>query len=230
MESQIPFPEINCFGDFTAALRKAGLTTGGPNGEGVFTLCDFFGPPVRWHTGDPETDPWEWRIRVLEECGDLAYGKIFFQKSGYLSREWYAPLLAVRRGGRTVEELFEDDPAARRIYGLVRENGPLPLHVIKQLGFFSKEEQPAFERALTRLQGRLFLTMCGREQKRSKAGTEYGWSSTVFCRTEERFGEEAFREAQKLDPEQAYRTLEEHLLQLNPGANRKKLVKFITGS
>lgn len=27
--------------------------------------------PVRWHTGDPETDPWEWRIRVLDERDDI---------------------------------------------------------------------------------------------------------------------------------------------------------------
>ena len=67
--------EICNFQDFTAALRDAGMTMGGENGEGVFTLCDRFGSNVAWHTGEPETDPWEWRIRVLNECSDIAYGK-----------------------------------------------------------------------------------------------------------------------------------------------------------
>ena len=31
---------------------------------------------------DPETDPWEWRIRVLDERDDIAYAKLFYKKSG----------------------------------------------------------------------------------------------------------------------------------------------------
>ncbi len=66
--------------------------------EGVFTLSDAFGESIAWHTEDPETDPWEWRIRVLDEYTDIAYGKLFFRKSGYITKEWYPYFLAVRRG------------------------------------------------------------------------------------------------------------------------------------
>lgn len=222
------FPEIGCFEDFTAALRKAGMTIGGQNSEGVFTLCDFFGPNIRWHTEDPETDPWEWRVRVLDETEDIAYGKLFFKKSGYLTREWLPDFLAVRRNEPFFRDLLED-PVAKRIYEIVRENGPLPLHIIKQLGFFSREEQKDFEKALVFLQSGLFLTMCGRARKKSRNGEEYGWSSTVFCLTEDRFGTEIFRRGSAQEPGRAYAAIQLHLLSLNPEAAGKKLEKFILG-
>lgn len=56
---------------------------GGGNAKGVFALIPFDwreeppGCPVRWHTGDADTDPWEWRMRVLEERDDVAYAKVF---------------------------------------------------------------------------------------------------------------------------------------------------------
>lgn len=47
---------------------------GGGNPKGIYAVVPFdwkasniAETPVRWHTGNPETDPWEWRMRVLEE-------------------------------------------------------------------------------------------------------------------------------------------------------------------
>ena len=52
--------EINGFQDFVDDLRIAGFTIGGENGEGVFTLSDYFSDKIHWHTEDDDTDPWEW--------------------------------------------------------------------------------------------------------------------------------------------------------------------------
>jgi len=46
----------------------------------------YWAAPVRWHTGDPGTSPWEWRIRVLDERDDIAYPKRFYKKSGYITK------------------------------------------------------------------------------------------------------------------------------------------------
>ena len=80
--------------DFVEALLKAGFSMGGGNSDGVFALVPWsweetppYDTPVRWHTGDAETDPWEWRMRVLDERGDIAYGKVFFKKSGFITKE-----------------------------------------------------------------------------------------------------------------------------------------------
>ena len=101
--------------------------------------------------------------------------------------------------------------------------------MLKLLGFFSREEKSDFERALTALQSSLFLTMCGQERKLSKEGREYGWNSTVFCLTEEFFGEESFHEAAALSSQNAFETLDRHLLRLNPEADASRRRRFLLG-
>ena len=68
---------IRSFDDFVQDLREAGFSMGGERDGGVFALASFFGPEIRWHTEDAQTDPWEWRIRVLREYQDLAMGNFF---------------------------------------------------------------------------------------------------------------------------------------------------------
>lgn len=70
---------ISNFEDFCQELQRCGFSMGGGNSKGIFALIDFdwqtqdaLDTPVRWHCGDPEIDPWEWRMRVLEERDDIA--------------------------------------------------------------------------------------------------------------------------------------------------------------
>jgi len=227
------------YDDFVAALLYAGFSMGGGNSEGIYAVVPWswdetppYATPVRWHTGDAETDPWEWRMRVLDERNDIAYAKLFFKKSGYITKEWYPYFLAARRGGRSFEDEYSDGKLshfAKRIYTVVTENGSLPLHAIKQIAGFAKEDKSQFDRSLTELQTKLYLTMCGRQQKLSQKGEEYGWSSTVFCTTESFFGDTAFEKAANLTENEAIEKITEKVLQLNPSAPQKKIVKFIKG-
>lgn len=66
---------------------------GGGNIEGIFSVIPWswderppYKTPVRWHTGDLETDPWEWRMRVLDERKDIAYASCFLEKGGMLPK------------------------------------------------------------------------------------------------------------------------------------------------
>lgn len=231
--------EITNYSDFVSELLKAGFSVAsGGNDEGVFGLLKFgwdnqpLGSPIRWHTGDPETDPWEWRMRVLDERIDIAYSKIFFKKAGYITKEWYPYFLAVRRGSKQFADEYADGKIssfAKRIYDVIAEHGSLPLHGIKQLAGFGKDDKSKFDAALTELQMKLYLTMCGKQQKLSQKGEEYGWSSTVFCTTESFFGEEVFKQAAELTPEEAAEKITERVYSLNPFANEKKIAKFIKG-
>lgn len=226
-------PEIKCYADFLQALRQAGFTMGGSNSEGIYNLISWdwkqeppYPTPVRWHTEDPETDPWEWRIRVLDEKQDIAYGKLFFNKSGYITKAWYPYFLAAR--GR-IAPYGGFSPECDRIYELIADNGALPLHVIKLLGGFGKEEKAAFEKAMLFLQRRLYITMCGKEQKRTKLGDAYGWSSMTFCTTEAFWGKEVFERAVNISKPEAVDHITRQIRKLNPNAVEKKLIKFIEG-
>ena len=230
---------IGNFSDFTAALLEAGFSgaVNGAGGDGVFALFRYgWGADdessLFWHSGDPETDPWEWRMRVLEERKDIAYSKVFFRKAGYITRKWYPYFLAARRGGRT----FDDDcsggkisRSAKRIYEAVAGNGRLPLHEIKLAAAFRREDNSRFDAALTDLQMKLYVTMCGRQPKISRDGEEYGWASTVFCTTETFWGRAVFDRAAKIGEEEAVEKISAQILKLNPAADEKKILRFIKG-
>ena len=230
---------VKNYNDFTDVLLKTGFSIGGGNNEGIFSIISWswndetpYETPVRWHTGEMETDPWEWRMRVLDERNDMAYGKIFFKKSGYVTKEWAPYFLAVRREGKTFEEDYADGKIsneAKRIYEVVSENQTLPVHGIKALAGFGKEDKSKFDRGLTELQMKMYITMCGRQQKISQKGEEYGWSSTMFCTTEHFWGEEIFETAAELEKAEAVQKIREQVYRLNPEAVEKKVLKFING-
>lgn len=230
---------IQNYNDFVNSLLDAGFSMGGGNSEGIFSLISWkwdevppYETPVRWHTGNPETDPWEWRIRVLDEREDIAYAKLFFKKSGYITKEWYPYFLAARRGGKNFTDEYEDGTVshfAKRIYDIVIENETLPLHAVKQIGGFSKADASKFDKALVELQMKMYLTMCGRQQKISRKGEEYGWSSTVFCTIEKYFGKDMVEKADKINEQEAKEKITEQIYRLNPVAEPRKIAKFIKG-
>ncbi|MFO7636333.1 MAG: hypothetical protein R6W96_03395 [Clostridia bacterium] len=224
--------QIHLFTDFCGELGKAGFSMGGNNAEGIFSLSACFGEDIAWHTGDRERDPWEWRMRVLEETDWIAYAKLFFNKSGYLTREWAPYFLAVRRKGEHAGEAYRDgtlSEAAMRIHDLVEEHTSLPVHLIKSYGGFIGEGAVGFDRALTELQMRMFLTMCGRRRKTSVKGEEYGWNSTVFCTTDAFYGSAVLEKADRTSLQEAREAIATQVRRLNPEADERKIKKFISG-
>ena len=106
---------IRRYDDFLQSLLSAGFSMGGKNKEGFYTILTWawnesppYETPVSWYTGNPKTDPCEWRTRLLSERNDIAYGKVFFGKAGFITSEWYPYFLAARRGGLTFEEADRD--------------------------------------------------------------------------------------------------------------------------
>jgi hypothetical protein len=187
---------------------------------------------IEWHTNDPDTDPWMWRIRVLDERNDISYGKVFFKKAGYITREWAPYFLAARRGTLTFQEEYAGGTLsqhAKRIYETVAEHGALPSDGIKHFAGFSREEKSKFDRALTELQMKLYLTICGEQVKITKTGEPYGLSSTVLCTFERFWGEDAVEAAARIGAEGAVAALTARIWKLNPSADAAKIGRFIRG-
>lgn len=224
---------IRSFQEFCDELLVCGFSMGGGNAKGIFAIVDYdwrtcpVDSPIVWHTGDSETDPWEWRMRVLEERDDIAYGKVFFGTSGYITKEWYPLFLRVRRQGMVFDEWYDEGKASqleKQIYEAISENGQVALHDLKRMCGITKETASKFDRALTNLQKSLFITMCGRTQKLNKFGEGYGWNSTVFCTVEEFWGEDLSAD---ISVQEAYEQIREQILKLNPQAEEKAIKKFI---
>lgn len=195
-----------------------------------WTNQDHLDTPVKWHCGDPEVDPWEWRMRVLEERTDIAYSKVFFKTSGFITKDWYPYFYAVRRNGESFEEAYEQgriSHSAKRIYDIVSQNY-IALHEVKTHGGFGKEDKSQFDRAMIELQMGLYITMTGRKQKKNKYGIEYGWNSIVFT-TVENFWEERGFELPKMNADESYEKITTQILKLNSSAEAKTIRKFIMG-
>ena len=212
---------------------------GGGSSKGIFAIIPYdwkeqehLDVLAKWHTGDPETDPWEWRMRVLEERDDIAYSKLFFNASGYITKEWYPYFISVRRQGRNFAEAYESgeiNQTAKTVYDIVSWNGAAALHEIKLLGGFGKEDKSRFDKAVTELQMKMYITMCGRTAKKSRTGEEYGWKATVFTTPEEFFGGDFIAKAMEIPTKEAEEKIREQILKLNPNAEERKIKKFIYG-
>ncbi len=231
--------EIRNYSDFVTALRKSGFSMSGGATEGIFALIDWswtapapYDTPVRWHTGDIETDPWEWRMRVLDEEDDIAYAKFFFKKTGFITREWYPYFLAVRRGNAEFEQDYMNGKFSRTakcVYEILRNCDMMPADVIKKEAAAGIETKTAFEKALIELQMKFYITMCGRRHKVNTEGEQYGWASSVFCTVERFWGDDMFERASKISVNEAVEAITEQVFKLNPTADPKKVTKFITG-
>lgn len=69
--------------------------------------------PDYWWTGIREEDPWEWR-EVIASSHQVAYGKFFDQKAGFISLEWLPYFANYRRSGYDFDSRWEDGLANRR--------------------------------------------------------------------------------------------------------------------
>ena len=54
--------------------------------------------PDYWWTGIVKEDPWEWR-EVIARSHEVAYGKFFNKKAGFISKEWLPYFVNARRNG-----------------------------------------------------------------------------------------------------------------------------------
>lgn len=115
---------------------------------------------------------------------------------------------------------------ARRIYQALSENGRTPMHDIKRLAGLIGETSAHIEKAMTDLQMMMYLTICGRQQKKNMYGEPYGWSSTVFCTPEEFWHTDSFSLPSEDEAEQR---ITARVTELNPAAQARKIRKFIYG-
>ncbi len=219
------FDTIHGYGDFCAGLRKAGFSFGGENSEGIFTLCHYFSENLRWHTGDPETDPWAFRMRALKEETDIGYGKLFFQKGGYMTREWAPCFIALRRQHQSFEDEYQEGRMSqleRSICRYVQDKGDAALHEIK-----AAANDKGLEAALSRLQTKMYLTISGQTMRLSKDNVPYGWPVTTFRLTDDFWGPDVMAKANTMSVQEARDRIAQRVYELNPGVEKKVLERFL---
>jgi hypothetical protein len=182
-----------------------------------------------WWTGDPKTDPWDWR-RQLSEDKNIAYGKLFSGKSGFISKKWLPYFAAMRRDCYDFDALYMEGKVpgkCKKIFSLFEKYPVLPSYEIKKLAGFHSGGEKGFEGALTWLQMKMYITVVRLEQKRNKVGEFYGWHVSQYSVLEEKFGYKNVHAAYTLEKDGAKRKILKHLFKLNPDISESAAETFL---
>jgi len=182
-----------------------------------------------WWAGKSEEDPWEWREVIASE-GKIAYGKLFSNRAGFVSKEWYPYFAAYRRDGYDFDSRYEDGLASHRtkkIIDTLTECATLPSNEIKAIAGFGKGGEKGFEGAMTTLQMQTYITVRSFQKRTNKKNKEYGWPVALYSLSENLFGEEYVRSAYHLEPKQVKEKIVTKIVDRFPDITVSAIDKFI---
>ena len=182
-----------------------------------------------WWAEIPVEDPWEWREVIAAE-GKIAYGKLFCNKAGFVSREWYPYLASYRRDGYDFDSRYEDGLASyrtKKIMEVMELRESFLSNEIKAAAGFGKEGEKGFEGAMSTLQMQTYITVRSFQKRTNKKQEEYGWSVASYGLSEKLFGEEHVRSAYYLTSAEAKEKILVHIMDRFPNATRAEVEKVI---
>lgn len=170
-------------------------------------------PADRWWT-DEESDPWAWR-HMLADHPEIAYGKFFNRKAGFLHKDWFPVFASYRRNSYDFDALCDDELALYKWKNAMEQfflddqlvGKVLPASDIKE------------ESIKTDLQMRTYLITMGFTQKRNKKGQPYGWHLATLGTPETKWGYDFVTSAYSMSPQNCWETIRGHMLKLYPAAS-----------
>lgn len=182
-----------------------------------------------WWSGNTEKDPWEWR-GIVASHGNIAYGKFFDGKAGFISKRWLPYFANFRRDGYDFDSLWEDGKAnmrQKRIMDCFDYDTEIYSHELKTKAGFGKGKEKNFDGIVNGLQMSLYLCVREFRQKINKKGEPYGWAIAIYCMPEHLFGYEVMSAAYKESPEESKKHIYDHLDQIYPIATKQQIKRII---
>ena len=168
-----------------------------------------------WWMGD-DSDPWVWR-EVIARRGNIAYGKLFHNKAGFISKEWLPYFANYRRDGYDFDSLYEDGKAeyrAKKIMYLFELKDEYYSFELKELAGFGKGGEKNFAGVLTKLQMQTYLVNVDFRQRINKKGMRYGMPTAIMKRPEDVWGYDFVTSAYDEDPEKSAKRIADHVKEL----------------
>lgn len=222
---------IHTAGELEERVKEIGflpLFAGGVAGFSVEEMTD----PEGWWSADPERDPWEWR-EILAGRGEIAYGKFFNGRAGFISRNWLPYFANYRRDGYDFDARWDDELASgrqKKIMDLFSEehaDSELFSYEVKQKAGFGRGGEKNFEGTLTQLQMMLYLVCRDFRQRVSKKGDRYGWAIAVLCTPEHLFGADLVRAAYDEEPKESLGRITGRVKKFFPEASEEDITRLI---
>lgn len=183
---------------------------------------------ANWWTGDVSRDPWEWRAVIAAE-GDIAYGKFFGGRTGFISKEWLPYFVNYRRDGYDFDALWDDEKAslkAKKVMDVFNGSDEVMSNELKVRAGFGKDGEKGFEGVVTKLQMQTYLCVRDFRQRRNRKGEQYGWAIAVYSTPEYIFGRELVTSGYSESPERSAERIEEHICRMFPGTSKESARKL----
>lgn len=182
-----------------------------------------------WWSDDPARDPWQWR-QIIAAGGQVAYGKFFDKKAGFISLEWLPYFANARRDGYDFDARWEDGKAsnrARKIMELFADGEERFSYQIRQLAGFGKDGEKNFEGTITGLQMETYLVIRDFRCRFNKHGAPYGWPIAVYAAPEALWGYDVVTAAYSESPEKSHERFYQHMRRIWPIATERQLRKVL---
>lgn len=182
-----------------------------------------------WWTGNYESDPWTWR-ELAARVDDIAYGKFFHNKSGFISKEWFPYFANYRRDGYDFDARWEDGIASyrqKKIMDIFESNEEMASHILKEVAGFGKGGLKNYAGMITDLQMQSYLIIHDFRRKVSKKGLEYGMPISIFVTPEKKWGYDYIASGYQEKPEQSKERIMKQLASQFPDISMEQWNKFI---
>ena len=192
-----------------------------------------------WWTGNRDQDPWEWR-EIIAASHEVAYGKFFGQKAGFISLEWLPYFVNFRRGGYDFDSRWEDGLAGRRekmIMDLLTErdeDGDIVFPdkqilstELKKMAGFGKNGEKNYPGTITALQMQTYLVITGFHRRVNKRGQKYGMPVSILQPPEAIWGYEMVTSAYQETPEQSRQRIIDRIRQQFGNPDISEIEKLI---
>lgn len=195
--------------------------------------------PKYWWTGNTEQDPWAWREIIAAER-EVAYGKFFGGRAGFISLEWLPYFANFRRGGYDFDSRWDDGLANRReklimdrLVGHDPDGEPIWKDEqilttdLKRLCGFGKGGEKNFPGITTGLMMQTYLVIVDFHRRVSKKGEEYGMPVSVMLPPEAIWGYDIVTSAYSEAPADSWKRIFTRVKELFPEAADEDVIKLI---
>ena len=195
--------------------------------------------PDYWWTGNLKEDPWEWR-QIIAASHQVAYGKFFGNKAGFISLEWLPYFVNFRRSGYDFDSRYQDGLAERRekkimdyFIGedeegdLVFKNDRILSTELKKMAGFGKGKEKNYPGVTTGLQMKTYLVIADFQRRRNKRGEEYGMAVSIMLPPESIWGYETVTSAYSEKTKDSWNKIFEHVKDMYPTADDKDIISLI---
>jgi hypothetical protein len=195
--------------------------------------------PDYWWSGNRQEDPWEWR-EIIAASTQVAYGKFFGNKAGFISLEWLPYFVNFRRAGYDFDSRYQDGLASRREKKImdffisedeegnsVYKDDRILSTDLKKMAGFGKGGEKNYPGIITGLQMQTYLVITDFKRRKNKRGEEYGMAVSIMLPPESIWGYDKVTAAYKENPKKSWSRIYEHVKEMYPEAGEADIIRLL---